>query len=34
MQQLVLPNGGHITDAMDFASCGLQPGDTIVLRVA
>ena len=31
-QRLVMPNGGELTDSMDFASSGLQPGDSLLLR--
>ena len=33
-QRLVMPNGGELTDSMDFASSGLQPGDSLLLRTA
>ena len=33
-QRLVLPNGEELLDAMDFVSCGLQPGDILLLHQA
>lgn len=32
-QRLILPNGAELSDAMDFVNCGLQPGDSLALRV-
>lgn len=33
-QRLVLPNGGELSDTMDFIDCGLQPGDRLALRIS
>ena len=33
LQRIVLPNGAHLSDSTDFVTCGLQPGDTLALRV-